>query len=433
MQTLDNFYEVRKFVASECAHTPSRLKKFEFLIDKNHVLSEKDIEHPMGGKGSDIQYRKEIVWYILSKINWFNKDNFIVSEVENIDLSFPLSWSVISLNPDLISPTLFQRIQLTIERTPKDDLLRQSEMQNFIKENGFTYDLFRRIQKEDTRVFDRFIDLYPKIKFHLSTGNDEYIPLNQWLKLQLEQSSGSKWIDPKLSEWSLIEIVKQIITDIKSNIDAKIKPLFLYPEFGYYLVHPANYLIPRIWLNTGEIGWDEWKQLVSDNPVSLVDINYAIDDFRYFPVSNVWKSTRGILFMGNAELPLVIGYSMLLLKLLSKSFTWPSTANKIVFIDQLFTQAFQVLEKEPLSSDMRNLLSAIFSKKSIDIFYSYESINLDKEKSISGLDDFIYYLNSIQNRLLNFQLTLKGREPRQLIYINIDDLNQSSSNFFEKL
>jgi hypothetical protein len=433
VQTLDNFYEVRKFVASECAHTPSRLKKFEFLIDKNHVLSEKDIEHPMGGKGSDIQYRKEIVWYILSKINWFNKDNFIVSEVENIDLSFPLSWSVISLNPDLISPTLFQRIQLTIERTPKDDLLRQSEMQNFIKENGFTYDLFRRIQKEDTRVFDRFIDLYPKIKFHLSTGNDEYIPLNQWLKLQLEQSSGSKWIDPKLSEWSLIEIVKQIITDIKSNIDAKIKPLFLYPEFGYYLVHPANYLIPRIWLNTGEIGWDEWKQLVSDNPVSLVDINYAIDDFRYFPVSNVWKSTRGILFMGNAELPLVIGYSMLLLKLLSKSFTWPSTANKIVFIDQLFTQAFQVLEKEPLSSDMRNLLSAIFSKKSIDIFYSYESINLDKEKSISGLDDFIYYLNSIQNRLLNFQLTLKGREPRQLIYINIDDLNQSSSNFFERL
>jgi hypothetical protein len=434
LQTWNNYQEIRTFIASQCANTPSRLKKFEFLLDERHKLYEEDrFKDVLGVKRKNNNYSIEIVWYILSKINWFDKENFYFSQIEKIDLSFPLSWSIISLNPDRISPSLFQRVQNEIASTSDDDILRTSEMQNFIKENGFTYDLFKKIREENIDIFNLYIDFYPKLRFHLIGRNEDYLPLNEWLTLLLEQSADAKWIDPKMSEWNLIETVRQILTVIDSNINSKDRTPFTYPESGYFFVHPANYLIPRVWLNTGQVGWDEWKELVSSNPVSIVDSRNAIDDFRYFPVSNVWNSTRAILYMGNSELPLVIGYSMLLLKLLSKSFRWPPTANKIAFIDQLYSQANQILEQEPLSSDMRNLLGAIFSKKSIDIFYSHESIKLGKEKNISGLKDFLYYLDKIQSRLLNFQLTLKGREPRQLIYINIDDLNQSNNSFFEKL
>ncbi|WP_231461731.1 hypothetical protein [Pedobacter sp. Leaf132] len=433
-QTWSNFQEIRIFIASQCANPPTRLNKFEFLLNKRIELSEQEkFRSILGVKNKNERFSVEIIWYILYKINWFDKEEFFIRQVEKIDLSFPLSWSIISIYPDHISPTLFYRIQNEIAKTPKDNLLRFSEMQNFVKENGFTYDLFKKIQTEDSEIFNTYIDLYPKLKYHLLAENKEYLPLNKWLELSLERSAGAKWIDPKLSEWSLIEIVKQIIFIIESNINSKARSPFTYPDYGYYLVHPANYLIPLKWLEAGKVGWDEWKQIVSENRLKLVETQNLIDDFRYFPVSNVWNNTRAILFMGNGELPLVIGYSMLLLKLLSKSFIWPPTANKIEFIDQLYTQAYQILEQEPLSSDMRNLLGAIFSKKSIDIFYSYENIVLDKEKSIKGLKDFQFYLEKIQTRLLNFQLTLKGREPRQLIYINIDDLNQSNNNFFERL
>jgi hypothetical protein len=433
-QTWNNFHEMRMFIARQCANTPSRLSKFEFLLNKRLNLSEEDkFKNVLGVKNKNEEYSMEIVWYILYKINWFDKEEFFIRQVEKIDLSFSLSWNIISIYPNHISPVLFHRIQNEIAKTPKSDLLRLSEMQNFVKETGFTYDLFKKIQTEDSSIFNSYIDLYPKLKYHLLTENDNYLPLNEWLELLLNRSAGAKWIDPKLSEWSLIEIVRQIIVLIESNINSKARTPYTHPEHGNYLVHPANYLIPLNWLEAGEVGWDEWKQLVSQNPLKLVETSNLIDDFRYFPVSNMWNSTRAILFMGNGELPLVIGYSMLLLKLLSKSFIWPPTANKIEFIDQLYTQAYKILEQEPLSSDMRNLLGAIFSKKSIDIFYSYESIPLDKEKSITGLKDFLFYLDKIQTRLLNFQLTLKGREPRQLIYINIDDLNQSNNNFFERL
>lgn len=138
--------------------------------------------------------------------------------------------------------------------------------------------------------------------------------------------------------------------------------------------------------------------------------------------------------MGSPEIPIVIGLSILLIKLLSKTFTWPPAANKITFIDQLYSSAYIALENEPISSDLRILLNAIFSKTDFnDIFYQNEYIKVSDEIKISGINDYLSLLRKIQDKLKKSHWNVIDREPRQLVYINLDDLNKSSNFFFDTL
>lgn len=364
------------------------------------------------------------IWFLLSNLT--TKERFKLWEnwIDRLDLSAQISWSILFLFPNKIPDQTFNQMMLY----GKNNDLRSTDAYNYMRETGgILFDVF----EANSTVREKYLNDYPKLRNIINYQSDNYIPLNVWIKNLCETTTKGAWLDPRLSEWSLLEIIRQIAEAI-SNRD-KTKAYDIFSENGHqiYKVHPANYLVPRSWLalDKSKITWDIWKELVKRDKIVLLENETLIDDFRYLPITKLWETTDYGLFFGNIEVRTIIQLSVLMIRLLAKSFEWPITVNKTMFIDQLFSNALASIEKEPVSSDTRILLRAIFSKKDLDFFMSYVSFDLDDGSKIKGLADFISKISEIQSKLEAGQLTLINNAPRQLTYIDIDLLNNSKSNF----
>ncbi|MCK7557571.1 hypothetical protein MKQ70_22225 [Chitinophaga sedimenti] len=149
----------------------------------------------------------------------------------------------------------------------------------------------------------------------------------------------------------------------------------------------------------------KWKNRIRKNRLKLADADEMLNDFRYIPVSSMWGTNPVNNLFGNAELLTIIGLTVLLTKLLSKNFTWPTTSNKLLFIDEVFTRSAQALEFETVSSDTRILISHIFSKTDIDYFNGNIGIQLNTGKSINGISEFVEQLKVVRKNLERYQVS----------------------------
>ncbi|MBB6111276.1 hypothetical protein HDF23_004044 [Mucilaginibacter lappiensis] len=414
---------------------PSILESFSSLIARRETGSICSIQDDAGSEAfAEYKYNPEdIVWYCISRMAWPDKQDFIEKMGAELNLLSPLTWNILSVYPGSISGKQFLKIRQIISENSSKERNPQHQM-IFARDNALTLELFTSLKIKDSKVFEKFIDSYPKVRNVLSRQEGLYVSLDKYIEHLVNHTSKQGFIEVKLSEWSLIEIVRQILVLTRTALKKRkkgLRAMFTAPPVQHLYLHPANYLVPKSWLTSDVKDWASWRTIVKKNKVKLSPLFQRLDDKRYFPVSNLWDF-RAILFMGNYELPLVIGYSMLLIKLLSRSFEWPPTANKIVFIDQLFSQAHRILETESLSSNSRILLSAIFSKNKVDIFYN-DVIELSDNANIHGLTDFISRLVNIQSALADQQMNLKDHQPRQLIYINLDDLEGPKDEFFKRI
>ncbi|RAJ76684.1 reverse transcriptase (RNA-dependent DNA polymerase) [Chitinophaga dinghuensis] len=428
-----NFLSSRKFVVDQLgiffsSTAAQRLMPFQKKLE--------GVVYSFSKKKSKVVqdlYSVTLLWYYLSRITWKGRDDFFLKYGNSVDLNSPLAWSILSLSPRLISETKLQEVISFITEINGSKIDYHSEMLNLIKSCGYTYDLFYESKYGDSKIFEKYIHYYATLENIFARNENDFIGLDRWLNNTVAQSDNKYWLDPRLTEWSLLEIIRQIGNlliqanethkDVFSGISGK----------NYHYLHPANYLIPKQWSDISHHNWATWKKLVIDHPITLAPESEFIHDHRYFPITTNWRSTVNI-FMGNKEIPSVLGLSILLIKLLSKSFNWPSAANKINFIDQLYSNAYMTIEKEALSSDLRILLDAIFSKVDFgDIFYQHDFIKLGDGSKIKGLQDYVLFLEKIQIRLENAQWNVVNREPRQLKYIDIDDLNKSKTTFFNTL
>ncbi|MDP9081970.1 MAG: RNA-directed DNA polymerase [Bacteroidota bacterium] len=433
--TINNLRSIAFFINDQCKSLPAILDSFSSFMARPETGSICSIANDTGSEiFAEQKYdHEDIVWYCISRITWSGKPAFIEKIGASLNLSSPLAWSILSVYPGSISGEQFLQIRQIIsensgkERSPQHQII-------FAKDNALTLELLTSLKIKDVQVFEKFIDSYPKIKNVLNRREGQYIGLDKYIEHLANHPSKRGFIEVKLSEWSLIEIVRQVVVLTRAALKKRekgLRAMFTAPPVQHLYLHPTNYLVPESWLTSDVKDWASWKALVKKDKVKLSPLFQRLDDKRYFPVSNLWD-LRAILFMGNYELPLVIGYSMLLIKLLSRSFEWPPAANKIVFIDQLFSQAHRILETESLSSNSRILLSAIFFKNKVDIFYN-DIIELSDNANIHGLTDFITRLVNIQTALADQQMNLKDHQPRQLIYINLDDLEGPKDEFFKRI
>lgn len=122
------------------------------------------------------------------------------------------------------------------------------------------------------------------------------------------------------------------------------------------------------WLPKDKLSWDEWKKIVREHPIQINENDLLLSDFRYLPVSKLWKSGGYYWIFGLGDFSLVIGLSILLIQLITKTFEWPAYANKLSFIDQLFSRVVNSIESQPISSELRIVLMKIFSKMTLISF-----------------------------------------------------------------
>ena len=367
---------------------------------------------------------ESFLWYILSitiqpiKLNLWN-DN-----IEYINFKNKISWSIISLFPASIPELIIDKIK-NIEKELKsiDDVIYENfEFRN--RENGVVYEMFEKRPE----IIEKYKEYYPKLEKILKQSELEYLPLNKWIEKVKNNTKSEKWIDVRLSEWTMLEIIKQIAEAIKKK---KEEITIFNFESSILYFHPVNYLLPIKWASNNKITWDKWEKFVrkDENKIILNETELLIDDFRYLPIQTIWK-TNGINWLfGLGDFSIIIGLSVLMTQLLSKSFDWPCSVNKQSFIDQLYSKALFTIETEPISSKTRMVLTKIFSKKDVNFFSGSDIIEIDKTTKIISLDSFITTLDQLQKDLIKDHLILLDNAPRQLTIIDIDVLNETKNIF----
>ena len=418
-ETVANHIFIRQFILDtkytslDFGNAPPRRKGFS--------IGQKNFRRLKIGKLTKLQFENQL-WNLLSYLNRTEKFELWKSQISNLDLNRPISWSILSLFPNHITHLVFRKIQ---EVKPKDNAPTISfEQKDFFSDgSGILYEIFANNPK-----YQKYhLQLYPIIKTCIKYRNSEFVTLDEWIKTVVSQSSNKKWTDSRLSEWSLLEIIRQISKEISNEIYVANKDFFgdLSP---LYKVHPANYLVHRNWLKESnyDLQWQTWKETMGKHPIKLKDRNEFLDDFRYFPVRDLWRSNYA--WIHNKEFSIVIALSVLMIKLLCKSFHWPPITNKMTFIDNIFSQAIVAIEQQPVSSDTRILLAEVFSKSDINFMWGYSLTDIITGRIIT-LENFIERILVIQENLVSHQLALIDQSPRQLTFIDIDKLNESKNKF----
>ena len=360
---------------------------------------------------------ESFMWYILNNINGPLKIKIWTENIENINIDNPVSWSLLTLFPDKIPISIINQIKDLNKKVENlsDLILENFEFRN--KKNGLIYEMF----ENRLDVLKQFSNYYPEIFSVLNFNSKTHIPLNLWLKTIQIKSEDKSWVDVRLFEWSILEIIKQI----GNALIEEQKKDTIFNQSKRYSFHPSNYLIPKEWMIDDELSWKNWKEKTKNHIVILNDEEYIINDTRYFPADKQWRNNEINYFFGNHNTTLILELSTLMIKLLSKSFVWSNHVNKIKFIDQHFSEVSNILETVPVSSDTRLLLSNIFSKSNSIDFHSNSFFNFENGKSINSIEDFNNEILIIQNKLEKNHFELLGSNPRQLTIIDIDKLNEA--------
>ncbi|MBI2258645.1 MAG: RNA-directed DNA polymerase [Flavobacteriia bacterium] len=422
----------------------SNVSKLEVVSpNENHILKSSSslfhlIQDFVQNSNSDIytnedsEYSFEDYFYFILRSISANKtiwnNNILKIQLEN-----RVSWAILGIYPVNIPPVLFESI-LNIKKE-LDSIPFQTKIKNytniiferndFILDNqGFMYDVF----DSNSQLKKQFVEYYPKIRKNLSFNPKNRIPLNKWLKVTIANNSKSSWIDPSLSEWTVIEIVKQIASE-KNRMYGSMQSNALFDDTirNIFLVHPQNYLIPRTWSMKQKHSWDSWKRVVREDKISIIHVDKMIGDYRYIPFINYWE-TSGFLsiFFGNGFTSLIVGLCTLMVKLLSKDLSWHSSTNKQLFLDSFYSGAMSTIENQPISSHTQHFLNSIFSKKNEDFIFGQNKFFYN-DLIIDNLTVFENALTSLQTELEKYQVTLLENEARQLTYIDIEEIGKHYS------
>lgn len=252
-----------------------------------------------------------------------------------------------------------------------------------------------------------------------------YISLDHYLSKIIEQNSSYSNIDVRLTEWSCLEIIRQIAEQLNNTVIPN--DIFNNKNKNAWKIHPANFLVPIQWVDYKENTWKSWKKMVSEKKIELIDGDLRIDDYRYLPLNKLWRRQSISWFFGMRDFSTVIGLTSLLIKLLSKSFEWPGSTNKLVFIDKVYTNIVNTLNRLNVSTDTRTLITIIFEKKDVDFFVNRDFAYVMNKKNISTIGDYIMAITALQKKLEKRQLSIYGGHPRQLTVIDIDELNRLKS------
>jgi hypothetical protein len=386
----------------------SKLKEFSvFTLGNSFVNEQKEIE--------------SFIWYYINKLSKINSLKLWKESINFINTDNKIFWSILSFYPKDIPKDVLKKIQKTPDKVNNREQLiyENSEFRN--RFNGIIYEIFKN-SVDDKKDLLKY---YPEIKRRLDYENKDYISLDDYLQKLLELNTNKTKVDIRLSEWSLLEILRQVTKVL--DIPLSEFSIFNDENKNTCKIHPANYLVPEIWLDYNINTWGSWKKIVAQNSIKLINDELLIDDYRFFPINKLWKQSEISWFFGMGSFSVIIGLSSLFVKLLSNSFEWPAATNKLLFIDKVYNNVLKILNETNVSTNTRQVITKIFSKKDVDYFGNREFSNVLDSTSINNLNDFKLVIEKLQKELENKRFSVYDGKPRQLTVIDIDVLNEIKS------
>lgn len=372
-----------------------------------------------------IKYKFEsFIWYYVNKFSKANSLKLWKENIGTINLNNNVFWSILSFYPKEIPKDVLKKIQNVPDKVDNIDDLVYENYEFRSRFNGVIYEVFKNSIDDKKEL----LSFYPGIKKRLNYENSNYISLDDYLEQVLKQNSEKAEVDIRLSEWSLLEIINQITT----CLDVPFDKMHIFRTHdnnnnNRWKIHPANYLVPIEWLNYKRNTWNSWKKVVLEHSIILINEDLLIDDYRYLPLNKLWRQTAVSWFFGMGSFSVVIALSSLFVKLLSNSFEWPAATNKLFFIDKVYNNVMSTLNETNVSTDTRQVITEIFSKKNVDYFGNREFSNVLDQMNINNLEDFAEIINKLQLGLEKKRFSVYDGKPRQLTLIDIDVLNEIKS------
>ena len=266
-------------------------------------------------------------------------------------------------------------------------------------------------------------------------GRSLTAPVEGWITLASWTRQVSKEVspfDPRRSEWTALEVVRQIISPIIDEFDADRSRLDR--------LHPNNVLVPESWKSKfsythqrAGVSWEAWQSFARCNVVMLRALPTSVTDYRYF------THLSGGRRLEDWERQLV-GVGRLLLGLLRLNHDvlriWNIRGNEHVF--QLpRTRWFQSLA---VSSPTLLILEACLGGRSAETRAIARSPGLfgwtnglktnDTDfdpPSLLDPNELLSALVSAQNILKDNQLSVAMNQPRQLIPFRLNDFAAGSN------
>jgi len=237
--------------------------------------------------------------------------------------------------------------------------------------------------------------------------------------------------DPRASEWTALEIVRQVAIHVSKT-----------PTFGLaYLsdekrrsqrllcLHPANLCLPREWVDGKEPTWGEWKDRAQNGKnhgqVAFLPDSMALADLRYTPIQD-----NGPLFLSVNP---VRGLGLLLYGLLKKCFELPAIWNGPGHSDVLNLLPKLLVKEMTCSSWTLGILQGCLQPRAMEKLFHRSLGRFDYHLADDTLHDPIAFLNptdvknaidKCQSVLEDYQLATLNHKARQLTPISIQQLTQ---------
>jgi hypothetical protein len=228
--------------------------------------------------------------------------------------------------------------------------------------------------------------------------------------------------DPRASEWSTLEICRQLCNLLRSRkLNAQTRLVLAS--------HASNFIVPRSWWNKDlKFGWNEWEQRCMEHPIARRQAPIA--DYRV-------AAALGIFVDSPTEFSLVRALGVILLGLLRRDFVWPMPWRVIGVQATLRGNVEAYLQTRPCSSRTLAILEATLLARSYE---SWLLVNQEAEESglagdtasdppsIVTLEELRLAIERSMKTLTNYRLTVTDLEPRQLIPIKIAQYTKESWN-----
>jgi hypothetical protein len=323
-----------------------------------------------------------------------------------------------------------------IEYLPKRDNVFLSYILNGGFNEGWIFELFKNgKEKIGNNIKNKLKEKYPNLFNNIFNSTPTNINLWEFIHWQDDNlcrhfengiDSFNHFFDPRFSEWTALELVKQVI----EKIDISGEDFF--QNKAKNKLHPANFFIPRDLIQDGSLdilSWGDWKGKISGR-LEVQTPDFQISDERY-----TTKALRRSSDGGN-ETANVYALGLILLQLITHNtdfpWVWNSTDKSLIWEGLIYTK----IQNTALSSYTLLILQSCFSSKNRESFYnaemfkSFDNIKGDTASDPPEINDTYTlrrYIAVSQKIIEKYQLSMEDNIPRQLIPISLLQLSKDNN------
>jgi hypothetical protein len=263
----------------------------------------------------------------------------------------------------------------------------------------------------------------------IAVRNDRISALDWAAHLRAEEANHD--YEPQASEWTALEVLRQILARIKE-----------FPGLDVAVLdnlHPSNILLPRTWLLKLPPGdflhsrwtWESWKHVVrrAEQPVTLA--HHPIEDFRRQSPQSFGSGDEETRWRAQLR-----GCGLLLLGLVARDFRLPASWNVMGMERDTAGFVRATLEEVPLSSRSHAIIEAALLPRNAETaliratpwaFFGAKPVETINDTTtdpplIRDVDALWDAVIAAQRTLEKSQISVLDHAPRQLIPMNVIQL-----------